>query len=113
MQHGCNGGAIHAAAHGHDGQFAWMRVRSCHAVAISFFGETSRWRATAAAINSIALSISSRVFIRPTLKRKLARASAGVSPIAVSTCEGSTAPEEHAAPAEQANPAKSNAMTRD
>ena len=41
-----------------------------------------------------------------------ARASSGVRPMAVSTCEGSTAPEEQAAPVEQARPFRSRAMIR-
>ena len=41
-----------------------------------------------------------------------ARASSGFRPIAVSTWEGSTAPDEHAAPVEQASPFRSRAMMR-
>ena len=44
--------------------------------------------------------------VRPRLKRTLARASAGDRPMAASTCDGSTAPEEQAAPAEHARPCK-------
>ncbi len=56
--------------------------------------------------------MSARVVWRPRLKRKLARASSAGRPMAVSTWEGSTAPEEHAAPVEQAKPFRSSAITR-
>src|SRR5258708_3557125 len=61
---------------------------------------------------SRAEEISDSVAWRPRLKRMLARASEAGRPIAVRTCEGSTAPEEHAAPVEQASPLRSRAMTR-
>ena len=54
----------------------------------------------------IAASISSAVVVRPRLKRRLDRASSGESPIAVSTCDGSIAPEEHAAPVDDSTPKK-------
>ncbi len=47
----------------------------------------------------------------PKLNRNVPRASSALIPIAVSTCDGSTAPDEHAAPVEQANPFKSSAIT--
>ena len=56
-------------------------------------------------------SISSAVVGRPRLKRRLLRASSGERPIAISTCDGSTAPDEHAAPVEQAIPCRSSAIT--
>ena len=41
----------------------------------------------------------------------LARAPWGFSPMASSTCDGSMAPDEHAAPVETARPFKSSAIT--
>src|SRR5438552_1802692 len=57
-------------------------------------------------------SMSAEVVWRPRLKRRLARASSGGKPMAVSTCDGSTVPEEQAAPVEQARPFRSRAMRR-
>src|SRR5437016_2553646 len=45
--------------------------------------------------------MSAGVVWRPRLKRRLARASSGGKPMAVRTCDGSTAPEEQAAPVQQ------------
>ncbi len=56
--------------------------------------------------------MSAAVVWRPRLKRRLARASSAGRPMAVSTCEGSTAPDEQAAPVEQARPFRSSAMTK-
>src|SRR5216684_6016617 len=75
-------------------------------------GESSRSWATAAGTTFKAKSMSAEVVWRPRLKRRLARASSGGKPMAVSTCEGSTAPEEQAAPVEQARPLRSRAMRR-
>jgi hypothetical protein len=51
---------------------------------------------------SIKPSACSTVFPGPSENRTLDRASSGVSPIASSTCEGSTAPLEHADPLDTA-----------
>ena len=51
------------------------------------------------------------VFERPSEKRMLERARSAVSPIASSTCEGSTAPLEHAEPLDTAKPRRSSAIT--
>src|SRR5216684_3947103 len=75
-------------------------------------GESSRSWATAAGTTLKAKSMSAEVVWRPRLKRRLARASSGGRPIAVRTWDGSTAPEEQAAPVEQARPFKSSAMRR-
>ena len=76
-----------------------------------YAGARRRSWATAAGTISRAASISAGVVRRPRLKRTLARASGGGRPIAVSTWEGSMAPEEQAAPVEQARPLRSRAMT--
>ena len=55
--------------------------------------------------------MSSAVFCLPRLKRRLARARSGDSPIAVRTCDGSIAPDEHAAPVETDKPLRSSAIT--
>src|SRR5437867_742910 len=57
-----------------------------------------------------AKSTSSAVFCFPKLKRRLARARSAGIPMAVSTCEGSIAPEEQAAPVETAIPLRSRAI---
>src|SRR5229473_3791362 len=75
-------------------------------------GESSRSWATAAGTTFRAKSMSAGVVWRPRLKRRLARASSGGRPMAVRTCDGSTAPEEQAAPVEQARPFKSSAIRR-
>src|ERR1700682_4664838 len=79
---------------------------------LRYVGESSRSWATAAGTTFMAKSMSAEVVWRPRLKRRLARASSGGKPMAVSTCDGSTAPEEQAAPVEQARPFKSSAMRR-
>src|SRR5882762_2205865 len=56
--------------------------------------------------------MSAAVVWRPRLKRRLARASSGGKPMAVRTWDGSTAPEEQAAPVETARPFKSSEMRR-
>src|SRR5713226_6827734 len=92
------------------------KVRSEHhgwAVAsLRYVGESSRSWATAAGTTFKAKSMSAGVVCRPRLKRRLARASSGARPMAVRTCDGSTAPEEQAAPVEHARPFKSRAMRR-
>src|SRR5262245_40068569 len=55
-------------------------------------------------------SISSSVVVGPRLTRTAARAKAGATPIALSTCEGCTLPDEQAAPDDTATPARSNRM---
>ena len=52
-----------------------------------------RWE-TAAGMSSRAAAISDSVVWRPRLKRMLARAWSAVRLIAVSTCDGSIAPDE-------------------
>src|SRR5208282_1582463 len=75
-------------------------------------GDNCRRRATVSGMNPRAKSTSSGVFCLPRLKRMLALARSRLNPIASSTCDGSIAPEEHAAPVETASPFKSSAMTR-
>src|SRR2546430_16070461 len=60
---------------------------------------------------SIKRSISDSVVLGPRLTRTAALASCGGTPMAASTCEGWTLPEEQAAPADTATPARSKAMT--
>src|ERR1700685_4717547 len=74
-------------------------------------GERARSRSTEARSTRLALSMSSPVVGRPTLNRSVDRASSAESPIAVSTCEGSTDPDEHAAPVEHATPCRSSAIS--
>ena len=56
------------------------------------------------------LSMSASVVAQPRLMRTAPRASAGSTPIAASTCEGCTLPEEHAEPDDTAIPSRSNAI---
>src|SRR5260370_21826544 len=60
---------------------------------------------------SIKRSISDSVVLGPRLTRTAAPASCGGTPMAASTCEDWTLPEEQAAPADTATPARSKAMT--
>src|SRR2546428_12219845 len=60
---------------------------------------------------SIKRSISDSVVLGPRLTRTAARASCAGTPMAESTCEGWTLPEEQAAPEETAIPSRSNAIT--
>src|SRR6266481_4417473 len=60
---------------------------------------------------SIKPSISDSVVLGPRLTRTAARASCGGTPMAESTWEGCTLPDEQAAPEEMATPSRSNAMT--
>src|SRR5262249_60254888 len=60
---------------------------------------------------SMKRSISDSVVLGPRLTRTAARASCGGTPMAESTWEGCTLPEEQAAPEETATPSRSNAMT--
>src|SRR2546430_16480681 len=60
---------------------------------------------------SIKPSISDSVVLGPRLTRTAARASCGGTPMAESTWEGCTLPEEQAAPEETATPSGSNATT--
>src|SRR2546429_4040826 len=62
---------------------------------------------------SIKRSISDSVVLGPRLTRTAARASCAGTPMAESTCEGWTLPEEQAAPEETAIPSRSNAITAD
>src|SRR5277367_2414725 len=78
---------------------------------LALSGERARRRSTACGITAITWSISSAVVVRPRLKRRLQRASSGERPMAISTCDGPTAPDEHAAPVEHAIPCRSSAMT--
>src|SRR2546422_8204188 len=57
-------------------------------------------------------STSSRVLSLPNENRSAATPSSRGTPIAVSTCDGSTAPVEHAEPEEQAIPARSRCISR-
>lgn len=63
-----------------------------------------RRRATASGMTSIRNSASSCVFVSSRLMRIVPFASSGDMPIAVSTWLGSSAPAEHAAPAETETP---------
>src|SRR5262249_5760348 len=56
-------------------------------------------------------STSDSVVVRPKLTRTAARARSGATPIAASTCDGWTLPEEQAAPDDTATPPKSKAIT--
>src|SRR5258708_40370312 len=60
---------------------------------------------------SIKRSISDSVVLGPRLTRTAARASGAGTPMAESTCEGWTLPDEQAAPEETAIPSRSNAIT--
>jgi hypothetical protein len=90
-----------------------IRVKQGHILRADqarYVGESSRSCSTAAGTTRNAKSMSACVVWRPRLKRRLARASSADMPMAVRTCEGSTAPEEQAAPVEQAKPLRSRAM---
>lgn len=63
-----------------------------------------RRRATASGMTSIRNSASACVFVSSRLMRIVPFASSGDMPIAVSTWLGSSAPAEHAAPAETETP---------
>src|SRR5207237_5285247 len=56
-------------------------------------------------------STSSAVFCLPNENRRAATPSSRGTPMAVSTCDGSTAPVEHAEPEEQAIPARSRCIS--
>src|SRR5260370_10962842 len=60
---------------------------------------------------SIKRSISDSVVLGPRLTRTAACASCAGTPMAESTCEGWTLPDEQAAPEETAIPSRSNAIT--
>src|SRR5262249_40385173 len=94
-------GAVHAAAHGHGNR------RAAHAIT----GDNRRRWVTDDSTASTRASTCAAVFERPSEKRMLARARSAGSPMAVSTCEGWTAPLEQAAPVETANPRRSSAIT--
>jgi len=72
--------------------------------AASVRGDSARNRSTVDGIIAIARSISSDVVALPRLNRKLDRASSAVKPMASNTCDGSTAPDEQAAPVEHEMP---------
>ena len=55
--------------------------------------------------------MSASVVAGPVLTRIAPRASSAGTPMAASTCEGATFPEEQAAPDETAIPSRSNAIT--
>ena len=55
--------------------------------------------------------MSDSVVVGPRLTRTAPRASAGATPMAASTCEGWTLPDEQAAPEDTATPSRSKAMT--
>src|SRR5208282_4679812 len=77
------------------------RSQTCEAASLRYVGEMARSWATAAGITSRAKLISDSVVSRPRLKRRLDLASSCERPTEVRTCDGSTAPEEQAAPTEQ------------
>ena len=56
-------------------------------------------------------STSDSVVVGPRLTRIAPRASAGATPMAASTCEGATLPDEQAAPEDTATPSRSKAIT--
>src|SRR5262249_58570538 len=60
---------------------------------------------------SIKRSISDSVVLGPRLTRTAARASGGGTPMAESTCEGWTFPDEQAAPQGTAIPSRAKAVT--
>src|SRR5260370_37437395 len=60
---------------------------------------------------SIKRSISDSVVLGPRLTRTAGCASCAGTPMAESTCEGWTLPDEQAAPEETAIPSRSNAIT--
>src|SRR3954463_5064678 len=111
-QHGRNGGRIHTARHRHryglTAQFVPPYVVTAR---LSYVGERSRNRETVEGIRLSAKAISASVVCFPRLNRMLPRAWSGRSPIAINTCDGSIAPDEHAAPVETASPFRSSAMT--
>src|SRR5580658_3521241 len=89
------------------------QAEHCHAEigAFELSGDSAWRRSNACGITAIAWSISSAVVVRPRLRRRLLRASSGERPMARSTCDGPTAPDEQAAPVEQAMPCRSSAIT--
>src|ERR687895_429774 len=58
-------------------------------------------------------SISSSVLLAPRLKRIEFCVRCSGKPIAFSTCDGSSVPEEHAEPVDTATPARSSAISSD
>jgi len=92
-----------------------QQKKKCHLLTgtsfLLYVGDNSRKRAIVAGMTDSAKSTFSGVFCFPKLNRILARARSGGRPIAVSTCDGSIAPEEHAAPVETASPLRSSAIT--
>src|SRR5687768_14753520 len=79
--------------------------------AYEYLGDNFRRCATLSTTASTNASTCSSVLHRPNENRILDRASSLVNPIASSTCDGSTAPEEQAAPVDTENPFKSNAIS--
>src|SRR5262247_2450493 len=57
------------------------------------------------------LSTSDSVVLRPRLTRTAPRANSGATPMAASTCDGATLPDEQAAPDDTATPSRSKAIT--
>src|SRR5580693_6068737 len=55
-------------------------------------------------------STSASVDAQPRLRRMAPRANSGRTPIAASTCDGDTLPDEHAEPELTATPARSSAI---
>src|ERR1039458_3922090 len=89
-------------------------VAICHIEDVDLYaGLNSRNRATVSGTSARAMSMSSAVFCLPRLKRMPARARSERNPIAISTWDGSIAPDEHAAPVETARPLRSREMTID
>src|SRR5581483_9396788 len=91
--------------------FSPCRGSPSHACTPLYTGLNSRNRATASGTRLSANSTSSDVVCFPRLKRMLPRARSADTPIAVSTWEGSMAPDEHAAPVEIDSPFRSSAIT--
>src|SRR6266704_1572350 len=99
-QQGCGDGRVHAPRHGNENALPhrWSTADSCLTFS-TIFGSAP-----------ITASTSSAVFSLPNEKRSAATPSSGGTPIAVSTCDGSTAPVLQAEPEEQAIPARSRCI---
>src|SRR5437773_2215579 len=101
-QQGCGYGRVDTARHRDEDAIA----HRCSTA------ERARTFSTIFGSAPISVSTSSRVFSLPNENRSAATPSSRGTPIAVSTCDGSTAPVEHAEPDEQAIPARSRCISR-
>ena len=101
---------IHAARHGDDDAH-WASRRMRHAPTVARVSARSFCTRPGSTLTT--RSISASVLAAPRLKRNELCARAEPRPIAFSTCEGSSVPDEQADPVETAMPSKSSAISSD